>query len=480
MTRLWEGVAGSEPRLQRWLGGQVSELEVARLPRSAWAIVAGSVARACAERGNPLLVLVPGPDRFADELRMWLAGRPATHVFAEVAVSFLDRPPAFDEAVNRRLEALTALLDAEREPVVVVSSRRAITRQTISRHDLAESTVVLAPGRGPDPVTVAGRLVELGYSREPLVEERGQFSLRGGILDVYPSAADAPMRAEWAGDTVETLRLFDPENQRSVMAVREAVIRTGRELLLGPDRGEAAVERLHATVSLDKLRGDVRSEWDDQLTRLGVGAAFPGVDFYAAYLDPSRPSLLDHIREDAVVLDFEPERQRLDAKTLLDETSMLAAAEVTGGELPRGFVLPAVEAVDDLGPRPRVSLTAGEGVPDAISLGWFEGEPLVGQARALAGYAARTDAATVVFATEQDERLRALLDEAGVKAALKEVDLDADLELAPGLHHAALDLPAGCAQPQLGIHLATDAELFGRLRRPSRGRSRTRTADLTR
>ena len=70
MTRLWEGVAGSEPRLQRWLGGQVSELEVARLPRSAWAIVAGSVARACAERGKPLLVLVPGPDRFADELRM--------------------------------------------------------------------------------------------------------------------------------------------------------------------------------------------------------------------------------------------------------------------------------------------------------------------------------------------------------------------------------------------------------------------------
>ena len=479
MTRLWEATIAAEPRLARWAQRPASELAVARLPRPAWAIVAGAVARAATARGRQVLLLVPGPDRFADELRLWLAGAPSTHVFAEVAVSFLDRPPAFDEAVNRRLDTLAALSGGD--PLVVVSSRRAMTRQTISRADLLGSTVVLRPGAGPGPVTVAGRLVELGYSREPLVEERGQFSLRGGILDVYPSAADAPVRAEWAGDTIETLRIFDPENQRSVMAVDEAVIRTGRELLLGPDRGEAAVERLHATVSLDTLRGDVRSEWEDELTRLGAGAAFPGVEFYAAYLDPARPSLLDHVREDAVVLDLEPARQLADARTLLAETSMLAAAEVTGGELPRGFVLPAVEPLEDLGSRPRLTVTAGEGAGDAIDLGWSEGEPLVGQSRALAGFAARGDAAAIVFATEQDERLRALLDEAGVKTALKEVDLDLDLEVESGLQHASLDLVAGCAQPEIGFHLATDAELYGRVRRPSRGgRARTRTEDLTR
>jgi transcription-repair coupling factor (superfamily II helicase) len=189
---------------------------VARLPRSAWPIVAGAVARACAERGKPLLILVPGPERFAGDLRMWLAGRPATHVFAEVAVSFLDRPPAFDEAVSKRLEALSALANAGEDPaIVVVSSRRAITRQTISRRDLVESTVVLRRGAGPNPTAVASRLVELGYSREPLVAEQGQFSLRGGILDVFPSAADAPVRAEWSGDAIETLRVFDTDNQPS-------------------------------------------------------------------------------------------------------------------------------------------------------------------------------------------------------------------------------------------------------------------------
>jgi transcription-repair coupling factor (superfamily II helicase) len=478
MSKLWEAVVSAAPQIPGWIARGPGELDVARLPRPAWPVVAGAVARALTERRMSVIILVPGPDRFADELRLWLSGNPATHVFAEVGVSFLDRPPAFDEAVNHRLEALTAL--AGGEPIVVVSSRRAITRQTISRRDLLESTVELSPGAGPDPVSVAGRLIELGYTREPLVEERGQFSLRGGILDVFPAAADAPVRAEWAGDSVETLRLFDPDNQRSVMPIPEVTIRTGRELLIGPGRGAEAVDRLRRSVSLDRLRGDVRSEWEDELVRLGVGAAFPGVEFYAAYLDPSRPSLLDHMPADAAVLDFEPGRQLVDARTLLDETAMLAAAEAEGGELPRGFVLPTVTRLDDFGSRHRLMVTAAEGAGDAIDLGWFAGEPLVGQPRALAGFAARGDSASIVFATEQDERLRALLDEAGVKTAMKEIDLELDLELEPGLHHASFDIAAGCSQPAIGFHLATDAELFGRLRRPSRGRARTRAADLTR
>src|SRR5437660_633857 len=465
--KLWQATIGASPRLEGWVGRGSSEVHVARLPRPAWPIVAGAVARASVERGKPVLVLVQNPERFADELRMWLAGNPKTYVFAEVGVSFLDRPPAFDEAVNRRLEALTSLANAHDEPIVVVSSRRAATRQTISRDDLVRSTVVLKPGQGPDPVTVAGRLVELGYTREALVEQRGQFSLRGGILDVFGSAEDAPVRAEWSGDVVDTLRLFDPENQRSVMAIEEAVIRTGRELLIGPERGGAAVERLRKTVSLRELRGDVRSEWEDELGRLAEGAAFAGVEFYAAYLDPSRASLFDHLPEGTVVLDFEPGRQLAEARTVLDETAMLAAAESGGGEL---------------GERPRLVLTAGEGAPDALDLGWFEGEPLVGQSRALAGFAGRGEGADVVFATEQAERLRALLDEAGVKRALQEIDLDLDLDLETAIHHASVDLVAGCAQPAIGFHLATDAELFGRVRRPSRGSraARTRAEDLTR
>ncbi|MHB8588722.1 MAG: transcription-repair coupling factor [Candidatus Dormibacteraceae bacterium] len=484
MSSLWKSALAAAPPLERWIANAQGELKVGRLPRPAWPIVAGAVVRACAALRRPVLILVPAPQRFADELRPWLAGHPPVHVFAEVAVSFLDRPPAIDESVNKRLESLAALSRANDEPaVVVVSSRRAITRQTISPRDLLEGTVLLTPGRGPDPVAVALRLVELGYSREPLVEDRGQFSLRGGILDVFPAAADAPVRAEWAGDVIETLRLFDPENQRSVMAVPEASIRTGRELLLGPGRGATAVTRLRDAVSLAGLRADVDSEWEDELARLESGCAFPGVEFYAGYLDPTQPSLLDHVPAGAAVLDFDLERQLADARSLIDEAEMLAAAESGGGELPRGFTLPIVGfgRLDDLAGRARLLLTSGETAGEAIDLGWTESEPLVGRPRAAVDLAALSVAATVIFATEQDGRLRAFLDESGVGAAFAETDLDLDLELEPALRRADIDIAAGCSQGQIGFHLATDAELFGRLRRPSRASrgSRTRTQDMT-
>jgi transcription-repair coupling factor (superfamily II helicase) len=202
MSSLWESTIAANPVLARWLTVHRAKLRVSRLPRGAWPIVAGSVARAVASGGHPLLVLVSSPDRFAEELRAWLGGGLAVHVFAEIQVSFLDRPPAFDDAVNRRLEALAALGGSYEPTGVIVSSRRAMTRMTISPRDLAEASLELVPRAGPDPASVARRLIELGYSREPLVEEPGQFSLRGGILDVFPAGADAPSRAERLGDMI--------------------------------------------------------------------------------------------------------------------------------------------------------------------------------------------------------------------------------------------------------------------------------------
>ncbi|HKB33971.1 MAG TPA: transcription-repair coupling factor [Candidatus Dormibacteraeota bacterium] len=483
MSSLWKSTIAAAPNLERWISRGEGELKVAHLPRAAWPIVAGAVARALVALRRPVLILAPAPERFTDELRPWLAGQPPVHVFAEIGVSFLDRPPAFDDSVSKRLEALAAIARASDDPeLVVVSSRRAITRQTISPRDLLDGTVLLAPERGPDPVAVAQRLVELGYSREPLVEDRGQFSLRGGILDVFPAAADAPVRAEWAGDVIETLRLFDPENQRSVMAVPEVSIRTGRELLLGPARGAGAVKRLRESVSLESLRADVRADWEDELARLESGAAFPGVEFYAGYLDPSRPSLLDHLPAGMAVLDFDPERQLADARSLIAEAEMLAAAEAGGGELPRRFTLPTVgiDRLNEFAGRPRLLLTAGEPAGEAIDLGWSEPETLVGRPRAAVDLAGLGDSATVIFATEQDERLNAFLEESKVRATVGEAELDLDLELEPALRRADVDVTAGASQKQIGFHLVTDAELFGRLRRPSRpSRGRTQARDLT-
>src|SRR5258706_6756237 len=126
MSTLWEKTISSAPALERWVGGSAQQVDIGRLPRPAWPIVAGAVARACAALRRPVFILVPAPERFADELRPWLAGHPSVHVFSEVGVSFLDRPPPVDESVNKHLEALAGLARSSQEPAVVVSSRRAM------------------------------------------------------------------------------------------------------------------------------------------------------------------------------------------------------------------------------------------------------------------------------------------------------------------------------------------------------------------
>src|SRR4029077_3289358 len=120
----------------------------------------------------------------------------------------------------------------------------------------------------------------------------------------------------------------------------------------------------------------------EELERLGAGGAFPGVEFYSAYLDPSLPSLLEHLPEGLAVVDFEPGRQLSDARVLIEETEMLAAAESGGAELPRGFALPVVRAERLLAipGHARLEITANEGADGAIDLGWVEAAPLIGRA----------------------------------------------------------------------------------------------------
>ncbi len=454
MRPLWERVLEAVP---------AGTLRIGRLPSGAWPIVGGALARRALERGRTTLVLVRHPERFLAEVRPWLAGKPTSYLFAEVGISFLDRPPAVDPAVGRRLESLAALGPGA-EPSLLVSSRRAAMRPTLAPELLTSTAVELAPQARSSLNGLAGRLTDLGYTREPLVEEPGQFSVRGGILDVCPAAGSAPVRAEFFGDEIESLRLFDPGNQRSVMSVPRVTIRPGREVVVGGGRGAAAVARLRRTGDLDNLRGDVRADWEDELVRLGVGTPFPGVEFYSAYVDPALPTLFDHLPKDALIIDFEPERQLAEARELERETTALVAAEAADRELPAGFQPPMVPT-DRLtaGGWERVSITAGE-AEDALDLGWNQPEPLIRRPGALRQVI--SERPSVVLVSEQSERLEALLTEAGAERQPQGLDLDLDAILTAGVQQAEADLPVGAENPGLGLAILSDHELFGRVRRP--------------
>ncbi len=140
---------------------------------------------------------------------------------------------------------------------IVVASAQALVPRLAQPESILATSFDLGPGVEIDPLALAEILVEGGYTRQDPVDEHGEFSLRGGILDVYPAGEAAPVRIEFIGDSVESIRRFDPGTQRSIETLDQFQIVPVRESGAAED-GSAEAEphnrsALQATV-FDYLR----------------------------------------------------------------------------------------------------------------------------------------------------------------------------------------------------------------------------------
>ncbi|HTR88608.1 MAG TPA: DEAD/DEAH box helicase, partial [Solirubrobacteraceae bacterium] len=200
---------------------------------------------------RPSLVVV-GDDRaareLASDLRAWLAPRrvryyPSRGVSHE---SHLSPPP---HLVGLRVAALDALLTpaVEREPPVVVVSAVALSEK-IPDPSLRPRSFTLRVGELLDLDECSAELVAAGYERVSEVEDRGQFAVRGGILDVFPATEDRAVRVDMFDIEIESLRWFSTFTQRSLADVREVEIAPAAELAL--EHRHAPVERYQALLEL--------------------------------------------------------------------------------------------------------------------------------------------------------------------------------------------------------------------------------------
>ena len=128
-----------------------------------------------------------------------------------------------------RARALHAL--AQGTVRVVVASVAALLPRVTSPDRLCRAAIELRPGQDIPPETLAALLVDAGFRREDPADEHGEFALRGGILDVFPSGEPFPARLEFIGDTIETLRTYDPATQRSIAPIDRLSIVPLRDVL---------------------------------------------------------------------------------------------------------------------------------------------------------------------------------------------------------------------------------------------------------
>jgi transcription-repair coupling factor (superfamily II helicase) len=187
-----------------------------------------------AERARPTLVVV-GDDRaardMAADLRAWLAPRRVRYYPSRgVAYESHLTPPA--HLVGLRVAALDALLaskDAEAEPPVVVVSAVALSEK-VPDPALRPHSFTLRRGELLDLDDCSAELVAAGYERVEQVEERGQFALRGGLLDVFPATEERAVRVDMFDVEIESLRWFSTFTQRSLGDVEEVEIAPAAEL----------------------------------------------------------------------------------------------------------------------------------------------------------------------------------------------------------------------------------------------------------
>ena len=235
------------------------------------------------------------------------------------------------ETMGRRLQVLHKLR-AGRGFVIVTSAQGATQLVAPARDDL--EPIVLASGIEVELTAVAGRLVEMGYERNYIVERRGEFAVRGGILDVFPPAADRPVRAEFWGDEITSLRQFALASQRSLDEIETCEVSAARELVTD----EATRRRAAELVTADS---------DPALARLAEGVVEQGAERLLPKLAGGLKPLTSFFPPGSPVVVLEPKRVRDRAAEVIDQVEEWARSRALDDRhyAPLDEVLSPVESV---------------------------------------------------------------------------------------------------------------------------------------
>jgi transcription-repair coupling factor (superfamily II helicase) len=214
-----------------------------------------------------------------------------------------DRVSPNPDVMAKRLETLARLLEERDHPQLVLTTVNALVQKVPAAASLRSGLFAAVAGERIDRQQLLGSLARNGYRRSGAVVEAGEYAVRGGIIDIFPAGAEAPLRLDLFGDELETIRTFDPLTQRSLGKVDRLAIRPVSEVMLD----EAAIERFR--VAYLQHFGAVTG--DPLFESVTAGRPFPGMEHWlplfhdnlvdlGAYLDPTTPISFDPLADEAL------------------------------------------------------------------------------------------------------------------------------------------------------------------------------------
>jgi len=450
---------------------------VVSVPEPARAFFVAGLASLSSAR--PLLVAVPtasDAERLAGDLRVWV-GEDAVDVFPAWETLPFERVSPAIETMGRRLQVMWRLRSmgaaGERPLRIVVAPVKALV-QRLGPHVEETAPIVVRKGDIVDSTELVERLVRMGYRRDYQVEARGDVAVRGSIVDVFPSTADAPVRIDLWGDEVDRLSEFLLTDQRSTEELDCAELFPCRELLPTDEvRARAA-----------KLVGEQpwgRAQWE----RLSEGMVFDGMESWLPWLTEDEHVLTDLLADDAQVLLFEPRRMRDRAAELLDEEASLAATLAeTWGAAAEDHAFPRLhvdmERLLAHTKAPVRMITTTPESPDVAVVEAGAWDPVVGDGSKVAGQITTLldDGYSVLVAADgraTATRMASALTEHGLAPVLVEGDeVDATK---PGLRVVVSHLERGFILPSAKLAVLSEADVTGRRRAHRAARPRKRVGE---
>jgi transcription-repair coupling factor (superfamily II helicase) len=201
---------------------------------------------------------------------------------------------SFDSEVSCARMGCAYVALTTREPFLIVAPAQALRQKLPPRERVREVLGYVVTGETLERQEFLQRLLDGGYERRPVVEERGEFSVRGGIIDLYPPLYSQPVRLEFWGDEVESIRRFDAATQRSLGSLEDLVLLPASEVVLDTAAREHALAR--------RTRRQDPQFWH----RVQEGRHFPRIERHLAEFYDSPQTLWDFLPADTVVVEWDP------------------------------------------------------------------------------------------------------------------------------------------------------------------------------
>lgn len=281
---------------------------VTGVPEGLDTLILGQIARASEGQAKPTTVLhVARDDQRMESLQL------ALRFFASdiKVVSFpawdtvpYDRVSPNPDIAARRIATLTRLsLSKQTKPTVVLTTVNAILQRVPSRAYIKESVLRVAVGNVVEMDGLAARLERFGYFRTGTVMEKGEYAVRGGILDLFPAGHPKPIRLDFFGDTLETIRYFDAETQRTSKQLEKLVLLPVTEVPFG----EEATSRFRQNYIA--MHGAVTDD-DPLYEAISAGTRFQGMEHWLPIFHDGLETLFDYLPDAILTFDHLTEDAR--------------------------------------------------------------------------------------------------------------------------------------------------------------------------